>query len=72
MSSDLSIKADEKLVGLQAVREDISGFDSLNLDEALDTEFFVVKFDSKSGAVVSLLQKENGRDLKLLILSVGL
>jgi hypothetical protein len=62
LSPDLSGRADEKLNSLVPVRNSLSGLDSLNLDEGLDTEFFVVKFDRKSGAIVSLIQKESGRD----------
>ena len=62
LSSDLSLRADQKLNTLVPVRHNLSGIDSLNLNDALDTEFFEVKFDSESGAIVSLIQKESGRD----------
>jgi len=62
LSVDLSGKADEKLNTLVPVRENTSGLTALSLDKELETGFFRVKFDGKTGAVVSLVQKENGRD----------
>ena len=62
LPGELSAKADEKLDELKPILEDITRFDRLDLDEALETEFFEVKFDSQSGAVVSLVQKESGRE----------
>ena len=62
LGTDLSLKADEKLNALEPVREDTSGLAAMNLDEFLDTEFFRVKFCRETGAIVSLLQKQTGRE----------
>ena len=62
LNPDLSWKADEKLNAIIPVRNDLSGLDSLDMDEALDTKYFLVKFDHESCAIESLIQKDNGRN----------
>lgn len=58
----LNNKANERLKELQPLRRNISGLKNLNLNEPLHTDFFKIEFDHRTGAMVSLLQKESGRN----------
>jgi len=58
----LAEKAISKLNKLPSHPIDLSGLIEFNVENALETEHFEVVFDSNTNAMISLIQKETGRE----------
>lgn len=62
LPSSLIGKANAKLNKLLPEQTNLSGYNRLELQDTLETKFFKIKFDTETGAINSLVQKESGRE----------
>lgn len=62
LPANLAEKANTRLNELRPIGKGLSGLNNFNLKDTLDTKYFKIKFDNKTGAISSLIQKETGRE----------
>lgn len=72
LPSNLAEKANNRLNELQPIFANFSNLDKLDLNNSLETRHFQIKFDNKTGAILSLIHKETERNWADNLKNLGL